>query len=317
MATARTERPLRIATRKSALALWQANFIKTELEKAHPGLLVELVPLMTTGDKILDVPLAKVGGKGLFTKEIEQALIDDRADLAVHSMKDVPTQRAPGLMLAGTGEREDVRDALVSRRVTSVEQLPLGARVGTSSLRRQAQLLHLRPDLEIVSIRGNVQTRMSKIQELDLEAVVLAAAGLRRLGFEDRITQYIPPAISLPAIAQGSLALEVRADDALTLERIAIFHHEPTHVAVTAERAFLARLEGGCQVPIAGLAQIEGGRVVMEGLVGSVDGKVLIRDRGEGPVAEAERVGRELAEKILDRGGRAILAEVYKNAGPH
>jgi len=316
MATTQSDRPLRIATRKSALALWQANFIKAGLEAAHPGLTVELVPLMTTGDKILDVPLAKVGGKGLFTKEIEQALIDGRADLAVHSMKDVPTQRAPGLMLAGTGVREDVRDALVAARVKSLEELPRGARVGTSSLRRQAQLLHLRPDLEIVSIRGNVQTRMNKIQELNLEAVVLAAAGLRRLGFADRITQYLPPEISLPAIAQGALALEIRADDALTLERIAIFRHEPTEIAVAAERAFLARLEGGCQVPIAGLAQIAGGRVVMEGLVGSIDGKVLIRDRGEGPVADAARVGRELAEKILDAGGRAILAAVYKNAGP-
>jgi hydroxymethylbilane synthase len=313
---ARTDRPLRIATRKSALALWQANFIKAELEQAHPGLRVELVPLMTTGDKILDVPLAKVGGKGLFTKEIEQALIENRADLAVHSMKDVPTQRAPGLMLAGTGVREDVRDALVSPRVKSVDKLPKGARVGTSSLRRQAQLLSLRPDLQIVSIRGNVQTRMNKIKELNLEGVILAAAGLRRLGFADRITQYIPPSVSLPAIAQGALALEIRADDALTLERIAIFHHEPTQIAITAERAFLARLEGGCQVPIAGLAQVDGDRVAMEGLVGSVDGKVLIRDRAEGPAADAARVGRELAEKILDAGGRAILAEVYQSAGP-
>jgi hydroxymethylbilane synthase len=313
---ARTERPLRIATRKSALALWQANFVKAELEKAYPGLAVELVPLVTTGDKILDVPLAKVGGKGLFTKEIEQALLEDRADLAVHSMKDVPTQRAPGLVLAGTGVREDVRDALVSPRVKSVDKLPKGARVGTSSLRRQAQLLHLRPDLQIVSIRGNVETRMRKIKELNLEGVILAAAGLRRLGFGDRITQYIPASVSLPAIAQGSLGLETRADDALTLERVAIFRHEPTQIAVTAERAFLARLEGGCQVPIAGLAQVEGGRVSLEGLVGSVDGKTLIRDRGEGPAAEAERVGRELAEKILDAGGRAILAEVYQSGGP-
>jgi hydroxymethylbilane synthase len=313
---ARTDRPLRIATRKSALALWQANHVKAGLEAAHPGLVVELLPLMTTGDKILDVPLAKVGGKGLFTKEIEQALIDGRADLAVHSMKDVPTQRAPGLMLAGTGVREDVRDALVSPRVKSVDKLPKGARVGTSSLRRQAQLLNLRPDLKIVSIRGNVQTRMNKIEELNLEGVILAAAGLRRLGFADRITQYISPGVSLPAIAQGALALEVRADDARTRELVVIFRHEPTEIAVTAERAFLARLEGGCQVPIAGLAKLEGGRVAMEGLVGSVDGKTLIRDRGEGPAAEAERVGRVLAEKILDRGGRAILADVYQSGGP-
>ncbi len=313
---AETDRPLRIATRKSKLALWQANFVKAELEAAHPGLAVELVPILTTGDKILDVPLAKVGGKGLFTKEIEQALIDGRADLAVHSMKDVPTQRAPGLMLAGTGVREDVRDALVAPRVKSVDELPLGARVGTSSLRRQAQLLHRRPDLQIVSIRGNVETRMRKIDELHLECAVLAAAGLRRLGYADRIAQYIPTEVSLPAIAQGSLALEVRADDALTRGRIAIFRHEPTEVAVTAERAFLARLEGGCQVPIAGLAQLENGRVVMEGLVGSVDGKTLIRDRGEGPAEQAEQVGRELAERILDAGGRAILAEVYQSGGP-
>ena len=311
-----SDRPLRIATRKSQLALWQANFIKAGLEAAHPGLVVELVPLVTTGDRILDVPLAKVGGKGLFTKEIEQALLDGRADLAVHSMKDVPTQRAPGLMLAGTGVREDVRDALVAPRVKDVDGLPRGARVGTSSLRRQAQLLHRRPDLEIVSIRGNVETRMRKIDELGLEAVILAAAGLRRLGFGDRITQYIPAEVSLPAIAQGSLGLEVRADDALTLERVAVFRHEPTEIAVAAERAFLARLEGGCQVPIAGLAQAADGRVALEGLVGSIDGKTILRERGEGPAAEAGRVGRELAERILDRGGRAILAEVYGTGGP-
>jgi hydroxymethylbilane synthase len=313
---ARTERPLRIATRKSQLALWQANFIKAELEKAHPGLVVELVPIVTTGDKILDVPLAKVGGKGLFTKEIEKALLDDRADLAVHSMKDVPTQRAPGLMLAGSGVREDVRDALVSPRARSLDEMPKGARIGTSSLRRQAQLLHLRPDLQIVSIRGSVESRIRKITDLNLEGAILAAAGLRRLGFADQITQYIPPSVSLPAIAQGALGLEIRANDGLTLERVAIFRHEPTEIAVAAERAFLARLEGGCQVPIAGLAQLEGGIVTMEGLVGSVDGTTLIRDRGEGPAADAERVGRELAEKILDRGGRAILAEVYGTGGP-
>src|SRR5512139_1881799 len=202
---AQTDRPLRIATRKSALALWQANFVKAELEKAHPGLVVELVPLVTTGDKILDVPLAKVGGKGLFTKEIEQALIEDRADLAVHSMKDVPTQRAPGLMLAGSGVREDVRDALVSPRVKSIDKLPKGSRVGTSSLRRQAQLLGLRPDLQIISIRGSVESRIRKVKELNLEGVILAAAGLRRLGFAGRITQYIPTSVRLPAIAQGSL----------------------------------------------------------------------------------------------------------------
>jgi hydroxymethylbilane synthase len=312
----KADRVVRIATRKSKLALWQANHVKAELEQAHPGLRVELVPIVTTGDKILDVPLAKVGGKGLFTKEIEEALLDGRADLAVHSMKDVPTERAKGLALAGTGVREDVRDALVSPRVKSIDKLPKRARVGTSSLRRQAQLLFLRPDLEIVPIRGNVETRMRKIQELNLEGVILAAAGLRRLGFADRITQYIPVAVSLPAIAQGSLGLEIRADDAATRELVRIFHHEPTEIAVTAERSFLARLEGGCQVPIAGLARIEGDRVVMEGLVGSVDGKKLIRDRREGPVAEAARIGKELAEAILDAGGREILAEVYKSGGP-
>jgi hydroxymethylbilane synthase len=313
---ARTDRLLRIATRRSPLALWQANHVKATLEAAHPGLGVELVQITTTGDRILDVPLAKVGGKGLFTKEIELALIEDRADLAVHSMKDVPTQRAPGLELAGTGVREDVRDALVSRTVKTLDELPRGARVGTSSLRRQAQLLHRRPDLEIVSIRGSVETRMRKIEEMGLAAVILAAAGLRRLGFADRITQYIPPEVSLPAIAQGSLALEIRAADDLTRARIAVFHHEPTEIAVAAERAFLARLEGGCQVPIAGLATVAAGRVSMEGLVGSVDGKVLIRERREAPAAEAARLGRELAEVILDRGGRAILAEVYQTGGP-
>lgn len=311
-----SDQVVRIATRKSQLALWQANHVKSGLEQAHPGLRVELVPMTTKGDKILDVALAQVGGKGLFTKEIEEALLDGRADLAVHSMKDLPTELAPGLELAATGVREDVRDALVSPRVKSVDKLPRRARVGTSSLRRQAQLLALRPDLEIVSIRGNVETRIRKIQELNLEAVILAAAGLRRLGFADRITQYIPVAVSLPAIAQGALGLEIRADDAGTRELIRVFHHSPTQTAVTAERSFLARLEGGCQVPIAGLARLREDRVEMEGLVGSVDGKRLIRDRREGPATDAARIGRELAEVILEAGGREILAEVYETGGP-
>jgi hydroxymethylbilane synthase len=231
-------------------------------------------------------------------------------------MKDVPTELPAELELAATGEREDVRDALFTRKASGLEDLPQGAKIGTSSLRRQAQLLHLRPDFEIVSIRGNVDTRLRKLHDEKLDAVVLAAAGVRRLGFADRVTQYLPVSVSLPATCQGSLGIEIRRDDQETRRLIEIFRHLPTEVAVTAERAFLATLEGGCQVPIAGLATVENGRVSMEGLVGSVDGKRLIRKGLEGPEEEAGRIGVDLANNILAEGGREILGEVYGTTGP-
>ena len=297
------------------LALWQANHVKASLEKANPGLEVELLVLKTKGDKILDVALAKVGGKGLFVKEIEEALLDGRADLAVHSMKDVPTELPDELELAATDVREDVRDALFTREAASLSDLPQGAKIGTSSLRRQAQLLHRRPDFEILPIRGNVDTRLRKLHDENLDAVVLAAAGVRRLGFADRVSEYLSVEVSLPATCQGSLGIEIRKDDDRTRELVKIFHHRPTQVAVTAERAFLKRLEGGCQVPIAGLAVLESEAVRMDGLVGSVDGTRLIREQMEGPAQDAERIGIDLANLILDKGGREILAEVYEAEG--
>jgi hydroxymethylbilane synthase len=307
----RAERKIRIATRGSKLALWQANHVRTVLEETHPGLEVGLLRIKTTGDKILDVPLAKVGGKGLFVKEIEEALLDGRADLAVHSMKDVPVVLPPELELAATGEREDVRDALVTASAEGWASLPRGGRVGTSSLRRQAQLLHLRPDLEIVSIRGNLDTRLRKLRDEKLDAVVVAAAGIKRLGLEEHVTEYLSVTLCLPAVCQGALALEIRRDDSLLRRLLQPFRHHATEVAVRAERAFLARLEGGCQVPIAGLADVNGGRLKMKGLVASVDGGKIITEKGEGPEEEAARIGKELAESLLDRGGREILQEVY------
>jgi hydroxymethylbilane synthase len=306
---------VRIATRGSKLALWQANHVKAGLEKANPGLEVELLVLKTKGDKILDVALAKVGGKGLFVKEIEEALLDGRADIAVHSMKDVPTELPPELELAATDRREDVRDALFTREASGLDDLPEGARIGTSSLRRQAQLLHHRPDFEIVSIRGNVDTRLRKLQDENLDAVVLAAAGVRRLGYADRITEYLPVSVSLPATCQGSLGIEIRREDEGTRKLIEIFRHHPTEVAVTAERAFLKKLEGGCQVPIAGLAVAAGGRVRMEGLVGTVDGSRIIREEMEGPEEDAGKIGVALAEVIIGKGGGEILREVYGTQG--
>ncbi len=306
---------IRIATRGSALALWQANHVKAGLEKAHKGLEVELVVIKTKGDKILDVALAKVGGKGLFVKEIEEALLDGRADLAVHSMKDVPTELPPELELAATDVREDVRDALFTRQASGLDDLPEGAKIGTSSLRRQAQLLHRRPDFRVVTIRGNVETRLRKLQEEHLDAVVLAAAGVRRLGLADRVSEYLPVTICLPATCQGSLGIEIRRDDGETRRMLAPFVHRPTAVAITAERAFLRTLEGGCQVPIAGLATVKNGTLSMEGLVGTVDGKVIIREGMEGPEGDAEKIGVDLANIILRQGGKEILDEVYRQGG--
>jgi hydroxymethylbilane synthase len=310
-----TKRTVRIGTRASQLAMWQANWVKDQLEGRNEGLEALLIRIKTSGDKIRDVPLAQVGGKGLFVKEIEEALLDGRADLAVHSMKDVPTELPPELVLAATGAREDVRDALFAREAAGLDTLPQGAKIGTSSLRRQAQLLHLRPDFEIIPIRGNVDTRLKKLHDEKLDAVILAAAGVRRLGFADRITEYLSVDVSLPATCQGALGIEIRRNDAGTREILHPFIHRPTEIAVEAERAFLATLEGGCQVPIAGLAVVEDGKVRMDGLVGSVDGRTIIREQLSGPEGEAARIGRDLAEVIIAKGGRKILAEVYGESG--
>jgi hydroxymethylbilane synthase len=299
---------IRIATRRSPLARWQANHVADRLRQDEPGLDVRLHELVTRGDKILDVPLAAVGGKGLFVKEIEDALLAGDAEIAVHSMKDLPAVLAPGLVVGAVPEREDPRDALCSPRWRTLAALPRGAKVGTSSLRRSAQLKALRPDLEMHVVRGNVETRLRKAAE-GLDAVVLAYAGLRRLGLAEHATHVFSAEEMLPAVAQGALALEARQADAATLARLARLEHAETRIRTEAERGFLARIEGGCQVPIAGHATVEGGRVVLRALVASLDGRRLIRGERGGPPAGARAMGEALAEELLSRGADAILRE--------
>lgn len=302
---------LTIATRGSKLALTQSAWVGDRLAELEPGLEVDLLRVVTTGDKIQDVPLAQVGGKGLFVKEIEEAILDGRAQVAVHSIKDVPAELPPGLHLAAVPVREDVRDAFISADGSGLDQLPKGAKVGTSSLRRSAQLLSYRPDLNIVPLRGNVDTRLRRLEEGLVAAIVLAAAGLNRLGLGDRVTEYLDPSVMLPAVGQGALGVECRIDDGPTNELLARFDDWETKVRVTAERAFLARLEGGCQVPLACLAQVEGRRLIMNGLVAALDGRRIIRCRAIGSVDAAAEIGRSLAQSILGRGGEEILEEVY------
>ena len=306
--------PLRIATRTSALALWQANYVKDRLEQLHPGLEVVLVPLVSKGDKILDVPLAKVGGKGLFVKELETALLEGEADIAVHSMKDVPMEFPDGLGLPVICQREDPRDAFVSNTYKRLGDLPEGAVVGTSSLRRQSQLLEQRPDLTIKFLRGNVNTRLAKLDAGDYDAVILAAAGLIRLGFQTRIAEYLMTDVSLPAGGQGAVGIECRTDDTGVRSLIAPLHHALSAQQVTAERAMNRRLEGGCQVPIGCFAIHQNGELYLRGLVASTDGRKILRDEIRGPAADAEALGVTLAERLLAAGADAILAEVYGQA---
>jgi hydroxymethylbilane synthase len=307
-------RSLIIGTRGSRLAVWQAEWVQTRLKESAPDVTVTLRRIKTSGDKILDVPLATIGGKGLFVKEIEDALLQGEIDLAVHSMKDVPTKLPDGLEILCVPAREDPRDALISREAMPLDRLPRGATVGTSSLRRQAQVLHHRPDLKIEMLRGNLDTRLRKLRDGEFDAVVLAAAGLTRMGWLEQITEYLPFEVSLPAIGQGALGLEGRADDSFVRGVVASLENAPTRTAVTAERALLERLEGGCQVPIAAHATLSGEQLRLEGLVASVDGRRLVRDRVEGPAAEARELGRRLAEQLLRRGGDAILNEIYGRA---
>lgn len=303
---------IKIGTRGSALALWQANWVKDRLETRHPGLSVELVKIKTKGDKILDTALAKVGGKGLFVKEIEDALIRNETHLAVHSMKDVPADLPEGLIIDAIPEREDVRDAFIAREVSTWKDLPQGARVGTSSLRRQSQLLSRRPDLTMIPLRGNVETRLKKLETENLDAVVLAVAGIKRMKLEDRITEYFSDDIMLPAIGQGALALEVREDDREVRELIRFLKHPDTETAMAAERSFLRTLQGGCQVPIAALARVDGDTVRISGLVADTDGSSVFRDSAEGPADDAARIGSELAARILDQGARDILEKLLE-----
>jgi hydroxymethylbilane synthase len=298
-----------IATRGSALALWQANHVKARLEAVAPGIEVTFQVIKTSGDKILDVPLAKVGGKGLFVKEIEQALVDRTADLAVHSMKDVPAELAPGLVLCAVSSREVPWDALCARAPVTVDTLPRGAKVGTSSMRRQCQLLAVRPDLEIALLRGNVPTRLKKLDDGEFDAIVLAAAGLHRLGLADRITQLLPIELSIPAVAQGVLALEIRDGDTAVRDIVrAAIHDEPTYTKMVAERAFLAKMGGSCQTPLAAHATDANGGLHVIGLCGMPDGTKMLRATISGPTSDAERLGVALAEDLLRQGAADILA---------
>lgn len=307
---------LRIGTRGSALALWQANHVSALLRAANQGLAVEIVTIKTTGDKIIDSPLAQVGGKGLFVKEIEEALLAGEVDLAVHSLKDVPAFFPEGLGLAAVLEREDPRDALLSRNAASLDDLPKGARVGTSSLRRQAQLLSVRPDIEIATLRGNVDTRVRKLDAGDYDAIVLAAAGLKRMGLAGRISAFLDVETLLPAVGQGAIGIEMRVGDPETNGLVSSLDDPGTRTAVSAERAFLRRLEGGCQVPIAAHAIVSGGSLEISGLVASLDGRTVIRDQVSGAADQAEALGVMLAELVLDRGGREILEAVYQQTLP-
>lgn len=295
------------------LALKQSGNVKTALQKLWPGLKVELQIIRTTGDKILDVPLAKVGGKGLFVKEIEDALLARAVDLAVHSMKDVPAVLPEGLEIGAVPKREDPRDVIVTKGAKRIVDLPRGGRVGTSSLRRASQIRKLRPDLEILALRGNIETRLRKLTEGMFDAILLAAAGLHRMGWQDRITAYLEPAEFLPAIGQGAIGIEIRSDDDEIREILAPLHDPDTAVAVEAERSLLKTLEGGCQVPIGGHARLEDGTLRLSGLVASLDGQEMFRVSRTGPPARARELGREVGQELLESGAKRILDEVYRS----
>jgi len=305
------KRLIRIATRESLLALWQAEYVATALTNAHPGVEVELVKMKSKGDKILDTPLAKIGGKGLFVKELEDGMLNGDADIAVHSMKDVPMELPEGLHLPVICPREDPRDAFVSNTYNTLDALPQGAVVGTSSLRRQAQLLAMRPDLEIKFLRGNVQTRLRKLDDGEYDAIILAGAGLKRLKLEDRITEILEVTTMLPACGQGAVGIECREDDDELNVMLTALNDPKTSARVRTERAMNRRLEGGCQVPIAGYAELDHGVIVMHALVASPDGKEVIRGSISGYPEAAEELGITLAEDLLARGADAILAELY------
>ncbi|NLO81131.1 MAG: hydroxymethylbilane synthase [Xanthomonadaceae bacterium] len=299
---------IRIATRKSPLAMWQAEHVAAELKRHHSGLQVEIVGMSTKGDRILDTPLAKIGGKGLFLKELEEGLLDGRADIAVHSMKDVPPDLPPGLLLAVIMEREDPCDAFVSNRYPSIDALPPGAHVGTASLRRQCQLLARRPDLRVGVLRGNVNTRLAKLDAGEYDAIILAASGLKRLGLQERIRGIISPEESLPAVGQGALGIECREGDQRVLDLIRPLQHWPSQIRVQAERAFSGRLQGSCQVPLGAYAVLEEGELYLRGMVGTPDGKTIIRGEIRGAPEQAQALGIKLGDELLARGGDRILA---------
>lgn len=308
------KKKLVVGTRSSQLALWQADYVISCLQQRYPGLEIEKRLMTTKGDQILNAPLAKIGGKGLFTKELETAMLEGEIDLAVHSLKDMPVVVPEGLVITAITERADPGDALVSPRYNSFEELPQGAKVGTSSLRRKAQLLHARPDLQIHDLRGNVNTRLRKMEEEGFDAIILAAAGLKRLGFQDRIRQLLPQELCLPAVGQGALAIETRLADTATREMLDFLNDSATRACTTAERSFLAAVEGGCQVPVgvhAVMAEPE--QLQVEAIIASLDGKTLLRDTLIGAADDAQQMGTELANKLLDQGGREILQAIGIN----
>jgi hydroxymethylbilane synthase len=308
------KKTIRIGSRGSQLALWQAGWVQTQINQNHPDYTTQLVIIKTTGDKITDVPLAKVGGKGLFVKEIEEALLDGRIDIAVHSMKDMPSEIPPGLCICAVPQRENPLDALVSDRYASIDALPQGARLGTGSLRRAAQLLHYRPDLNIAPLRGNLDTRLKKLADTDLDAIVLASAGLKRLGMADRISTYIEPEIMLPAVGQGALCIEGRSNDEEIGPIASGLDHAESHIAVLAERAFSQRLEGGCQVPIAAHATLDDNRLQVSGMVAELDGRQVLKDTVEGSCDQAAALGLKLAENLLAQGAGPVLQRIMHNA---
>ena len=304
---------IRLGTRGSTLAMAQAHWVKQQLEAQHPELAVEIIVIKTSGDRFLDSPIQAMAGKGVFVKEIEDALLQREIDLAVHSMKDLPTELADGLTIAAVPEREDPRDVLVSRAGLTLQSLPPLAKVGTGSLRRKAQLLHYRGDLSLLPIRGNVDTRLRKLDSGELDAIVLAAAGLKRIGRGDRITEFLGAEICLNAVAQGALAIEARSDHDMR-QRLAFMHHEPSHVAVVAERGFLQRLGGGCHVPVGAWATVDGQALNLSGVVADPEGSRLCRGQIDGPSTRAAELGSELAERLIDQGADAILAQLSQNS---
>ena len=305
---------IKIGTRGSKLALWQANWIKSALTEKFPHQSIELVIIKTQGDKILDVPLAQVGGKGLFVKEIEQALRDRRVDLAVHSMKDMPAEIPEGLCIGAIPRRETPSDVLISRKGLKLSELKTASVIGTSSLRRGAQLRHARTDIIIRPLRGNLDTRLRKLESEEMDAIVVAAAGVKRLNLEEKITEYLDEEIMLPAVGQGALCIEIRENDPQVAEMISALDHSQTRTIVSGERAFLNRLEGGCQIPIAGHGKIENDRYILTGLVAEVDGSRLIKDTASGPIEASERIGIELAERLLDKGADKLLEKIKESA---
>jgi hydroxymethylbilane synthase len=310
---------LRIGTRGSDLALWQTQYVKKLLETKFPGISVDIQTIKTTGDKILDAPLSKIGDKGLFTKELEGALLDQRIDLAVHSFKDVPTAIPQGLTIAAVLEREDVRDVFIGHPTKSdltFLALPHAAMIATGSLRRKCQLLNARPDLQIVDIRGNLNTRMKKLDESTWDGMILAKAGVTRLGWAQRITEILPFELMLPAVGQGALAIETRTNDSRLSELLSTLHHLPTALTVTAERSLLRHLEGGCQIPIGAYGQVHGSEIRLDAVIGSLDGKRMVKGTRSGIQRNAEQIGIELAEELLNRGGKEILEEIRHTAAP-